>query len=121
MEEKGRIKGPTVSTKDWCRESLVIIFVTQKSVFSRSELPEEECDGALTVLVLYCSAAMGIFAHVVPKKGRDPQGYIVEMIRGDVLFLGRPKVMIRNDNEPALLQVVDMALAALKIKGVTSS
>ena len=29
--------------------------------------------------------------------------------------------MIRNDNEPDLLQVVDRALVALKTKGVTSS
>ena len=33
----------------------------------------------------------------------------------------KPKVMIRSDNEPALLQVVDTALTALKMKGVTSS
>ena len=97
------------------------LFITQKGVFSRNELPEEECDGALTVLVLYCSATRSIFAHAVPKKGVDSQGYSVEMIRDDVLWLGHTKVMIRSDNEPALLQVVGTALTALKMKGVTSS
>ena len=74
-----------------------------------------------TLLVLYCSATRSIFVHAVPKKGLDSQGYIVEMIRDDVLWLGHPKVMIRSGNEPALLQVVDAALTALKMKGVTSS
>ena len=90
-------------------------------VLSRSELSEEECDGALTVLVLYCSATRGIFAHAVPMTGLDSTGYIVEMIRDDVPWLGHPKVMIRSDNEPALLQVVHTALAALEAKGVNSS
>ena len=40
------------------------------------------------------------------------------MIRNDVLWLGHPKVVIRSDNDTALLQVVETALAALKAKGV---
>ena len=113
-----RQPSPTTGAPNLLRLSLCR---TQKGVLSRSELPEEECDGALTVLVLYCSATRSIIAHNVPKKGHDSQGYIVEMIRDDVLWPGHPKVMIRSDNEPALLQVVDTALAALKMKGVTSS
>ena len=59
------------------------ISLSHRNVFSRSDLPEEEeCDGALTVLVLDCSATRSIFAHAVPKI--DSQGYIVEMIRDDV-------------------------------------
>ena len=43
------------------------------------------------------------------------------MIRDDVLWLGHPKAMIKSENEPALLQVVGTALAALKAKGVVSN
>ena len=60
-------------------------------------------------------------AHAVRSNGLDPQGYIVEMIRDDVLWLGRPKIMIRSDYEPALLRVVETALAALKAKEVASN
>ena len=116
LENKGRTKAPTACTSDLC-----YLFVTQKNVFSRNEMPEEKCEGALIVFVLYCSATRRIFAHAVPKKGFDSQGYIVELIRDDVIWLGHPKVMIRSDNEHALLQVVDTALAALKATGVTSS
>ena len=97
------------------------MIITQKWVFFLNELSEEEHEKVLTVLVLYCSATRRIFAHAVPTKGLDPDGYIVEKIRDDVLWLGHPKVMIRSDNEPALLHVVDTALAALKAKGVASN
>ena len=58
---------------------------TQKGVVSRNELSEEEREASLTVLVIYCSAIRSAFAHAMPKKGLDPDGYIVEQIRDDVL------------------------------------
>ena len=90
-------------------------------MFTRNDLPEEERDGPFTVLVLYCNATRSIFAYAVHKTGLDSEGYIVEMFRDDVLLLGHPKVIIRSDNEPALLHVVDAALASLKAKGVSSN
>ena len=93
--------------------------------FSRNELSEEEREKSLIVFVLYCSTYRSIFAHAVPKKGLSPglglEGYLIEQIRDDVLWLGHPHIMMWSDNEPALLQVVDRALIALKAKGVTSS
>ena len=56
-----------------------------------------------------------MFAHAVPKKGVDPKGYVTEQIRQDVLWLGHSQVTIRGDNEPALVQVIEAALAALKV------
>ena len=65
------------------------------------------------------------FAHATPRKdfnqGLGPEGYFIEKNRDDILRLGHPQIMIRSDNEPALLQVVDKALTALKAQGVTSS
>ena len=97
------------------------MFITQNGIFFRIELSEEEHGKALTVLVLYCSATRSIFAHAVLNEGLDPDGYIVGKIRDDVLWLGHLKVMIRSDNEPALLHVVDTALAASNAKGVASN
>ena len=73
------------------------------------------------MLVIYCSATRGIFTQSVPTKGLDLDGYIVEKIRDDVPWLGHPKVIITSDNEPALLHVVNTALAALEAKGVASN
>ena len=39
-------------------------------------------------------------------------------MKQNVLWLGHSKVIIRSDNEPALLQVVERAVAALKMSGV---
>ena len=77
------------------------LFVTPKGVFLRSELFEEERERALKVLVAYCSATGSMFAHAVPSKGVDEEGYIVEQLKQDVLWLGHSKVIIRSDNEPA--------------------
>ena len=101
------------------------LFITQKGVFSRDKLTEDERKKAFTVLVFYCSATRSIFAHAVPRKGFNqglsPEGNLIEQIREDVLWLGHPRIMIRSDNEPAPVQVVDKAPMALKAKGVTSS
>ena len=84
------------------------LFVTQKGIFSRDDLSEEERETSLTVLVAYCSATRSIFAHAAPKKGLSqdlgPEGYLIEQIRDDILWLGHHQVMIGSDNEPALLK-----------------
>ena len=97
------------------------LFVTPKGMFLRKELPEEERERALKVLVAYCGATGCIFAHAVPAKGLDEDGYIVEQLKQDILWLGHSKVVIRSDNEPALLQVVASTLVALKMAEVTSA
>ena len=58
------------------------------------------------------------FANAVPHKGADADGYVVECVRQNILWLGHSKVSIRSDNEPALLQVEVRAAAALKMSGV---
>ena len=97
------------------------LYITASGIFLRTELGEEERDGALRVLVLFCGTSKSMFAHAVPKKGVDPNVYVTEQIRQDVLWLGHSQVTIRGDNEPALVQVIDAALAALKVSGVTSA
>ena len=62
-----------------------------------------------------------MFAHAVPRKGADAAGYVVEALKQDVLWLGHAKIVMRSDNEPALLQVVRQTMAALKMEGVDAS
>ena len=96
------------------------LFVTPRGVLLREEIQEEDVEGALKVIVAYCGATKSLFAHAVPKKGVDQDGYVVEQLKQDVLWLGHAKVVIRSDNEPALVQVVQTTIAALKMAGVTS-
>ena len=93
-------------------------YQTDKGVFSRDELTEDERAAALRILVAFDHATATPFAHAVPRKGADPDGYVADQIRKDVLWLGHSKVVIRSDNEPALVQVIERALIALKASGV---
>merc|ERR1712127_212290 len=73
------------------------------------------------VLVAHCGSTKSMFAHAVPRKGADADGYIVEQLMLDILWLGHARVVVRSDNEPALLQVIDRVMAALKMKGVSAA
>ena len=97
------------------------LYMTEKGIFKRDELSEDERMAALRIFVAICGATKSIFAHAVPRKGVDPEGYIVEKVKQDILWLGHAKIMIRSDNEPALAQVVAHALVAAKVSGVETA
>jgi hypothetical protein len=94
------------------------LYATKNGVFARDELSEEERRGAARVLVMYCSASKTPFADGVPQKGLDQDGYAIECMKQNVLWLGHSRVTLRADNEPALAALVDRATAALKMAGV---
>ena len=94
------------------------LYLTKNGVFARNELSEDQQEASTRVLVMYCGATQTPFANAVPHKGADADGYVVECVRQNVLWLGHSRVTIRSDNEPALLQVVSRAVAALKMSGV---
>ena len=98
------------------------LYFASGGVFARDELPEGERDGACRVLVIKCAVTKCMFAHAVPQKGVDPDGFIVTTLKEDICWLGHPQVCIRRDNEPALARVVDQAVKILKdSEGVTAS
>ena len=93
------------------------LYLTKNGVFARNELSEDQQEASTRVLVMYCGAKQTPFANAVPHKGADADGYVVECVRQNVLWLGHYRVTIRSDNEPALLHVVSRAVAALKMSG----
>ena len=62
-----------------------------------------------------------MFAHAVVKQGADDEGYIVEQLKQDVLWLGHHRIVMRSVNEAALLQVIERNMAVLKMAGVDSA
>ena len=62
------------------------------------------------------SKSKAIFAHAVPSKGVDDRKYIVDSIVEDISWLGHVKVIVKSDNEPALLHVVREALKAIRVR-----
>ena len=79
---------------------------------------EVEGDGGIKILVVYDSKSRAVFAHVVPQKGVDPKRYAVDMIVDDVMWLGYREVVLKTDNEKAIVKLLEQALAACKVAGV---
>ena len=57
-----------------------------------------------------------MFAHAVPQKGLDTKLYAVERLKRDVMWLGRNRIILRSDNESAILAVLRNTLKALRIE-----
>ena len=57
--------------------SLDYMYMAKSGICARDELPEDEQEGALRVLVAKCASTKCIFAHAVPRKGTDPDRYIL--------------------------------------------
>ena len=62
-----------------------------------------------------CLQSKNIFAHCVPCKGADEEGYVADLIVKDVLGLGRPELIVKGDNEPALQALIQRSLEVLRI------
>ena len=97
------------------------LYITEKGVFQKNELQEEEVTRAVRAIVIFDGATKALFAHAVPKKGVDIDGYVVEQIKQDITWLGHPRVTLRGDNEPALVQVLQTAAAALRTAGIATA
>ena len=82
------------------------LFTTRGNVFTREgwELEKLE-EHFLKVLVVCDSKSKATFAHGVPAKGLDDKGFIVRCIADDVVWLEYSRVVLKCDNEPAIVVV----------------
>ena len=76
----------------------------------------QEVAGA-PVLVSKCNRDRWIGAATVPTTGADE--YVVAELKNDVIGSGFTEVLIRSDNEPAILAMKVSAAPALKLAGVS--
>ena len=89
-------------------------------------LLEDRRHGRIVKCILVrCTETKCMFAHVVPCKGNDEDGYVVDLICSDIAWLGHAKLLLKSDNERALLSLVKRALVELKcqipdLKGVSN-
>ena len=74
---------------------------------------ETEDDTPIKILVAKCNMTKYIFAHVVPQEGMDPEHDAVEKLKRDTLWLGHTKVILKSDNEQAIVALLRNALKAL--------
>ncbi len=59
-----------------------------------------------------------IFAHVVQKKGVEEDRYSVDKLADDIAWLGYSEITLKSDNEPAIVQLLEEVLEALKVSSI---
>ena len=72
---------------------------------------------ALKLFVDKDTKSKAVFAHAVPRKGIDEKRFSVDMVVADVLWLRYSKVLLKSDNEPAIVKLLKESLATLKVSG----
>ena len=92
------------------------LFVNNKGIFTREDISAGEVvrDG-IKILVVKDNKTKSVFAHVVPQKGSDDKRYVVDTVTEDVVWLGHTRVIVKSDNEPAILKLVKESLRDLRV------
>ncbi len=72
-------------------------------------------------LIVRCHETKMIFVHVVPCKGVDADGLVVEVLKSDLAWLGHVKLILKSDNEPALKNLIERAMLSLRIEKIVDN
>ena len=59
-----------------------------------------------------------VFGHVVPCKGVDRDKFAVDCLVSDTVWSGYIRVMLKSDNEPAILKLLIESLKELRVNGL---
>ena len=83
-----------------------------------SQLEADAEIGSIKVLIVRDNRSKAVFAHTVPVKGADEEGFAVKAIVDDVKWLGYTKIVLKTDNEPAILKLLQESLRDLRVEGL---
>ena len=91
-------------------------FLSKNGVYTREEWESmpAEAEGA-KILVVREIVSKCTFAHVVKSKGIDDDRYSVDCLVRDVEWMGHTRLMLRSDNEPAIVALLKETLKSLRI------
>ncbi len=93
------------------------LLITKTGVYVKGEQPKEE-DVLVKILVVKDSMSKWSGAHVVSCKGICEDRYAAEKLKADVAWLGYTQVILRSDNEPAIVALLKEALRSLRVDGL---
>ena len=92
------------------------LLVTRSGILRKDELGEGSHEIILKILVVKDSKSKFVGAHVVPVKGLGEDRYAAEKVRRDVTWLGYSRVILKSDNEPAIVAVTREVLKGLRVE-----
>lgn len=67
-------------------------------------------------LVIRCYESKNVFAHVVPCKGDDEDKFVANLAVEDLSWLGHVKLILKSDQEKALVALITRAVDILRFK-----
>ena len=81
------------------------------------KLQEDRRSGIVVkCLIIRCHETKCVFAHVIPCEGADEDNYVVDFVCRDIAWLGHVKLLLKSDNEKALIGMITRALQAIRCK-----
>jgi hypothetical protein len=89
------------------------LFITKSLKVVRSLSEGDEL--LLKILVATVSTGKAAFAHTVDVKGPGEDRYAVQRLAEDICWLGYTRVLLRSDNEPAILKLMEGSLKSLRV------
>ena len=97
-------------------------YITTGGIKRRDELQDsdEEIKDArengkmVKCLIVRCHETKSVYAHVIPSKGSLEDTYIVDLVCSDIAWLGHVKLILKGDNERALVTLINQALKVLR-------
>jgi len=92
------------------------LIVTKHGIFLKEELGPGAHEILLRILVVKDALSKFVSAHVVPVKGLGEDKYAAEKLRRDIVWLGYSRVILKSDNEPAIVAVTKEVLRGLKVE-----
>ena len=78
----------------------------------------ETDESSIIALAVRDSETKSVCGHVVPQKGIDSKKFAVDAIVNNILWLGHAKVVLKSDNEPAILKLPIESLRELRVQGL---
>ena len=126
MRSASRAEGPanlTAQQPETAILSLDYLYFTKGltglEVVERDDVSNEDEAGAcVKVLVAKDLKSGSVFARVVLQKVMGADGYAVARLVEDIKWLGYAKLLVKSDNEPAIVALCDEALRRLRVEGV---
>ena len=95
--------------------------LTEKGLGKQSETSEEEQKHAVRVIVVCCGGSRSPFMRVVPSKATSMDKFAAGRVAEDIAYLVHTCVILRSDNEPALLLLAGHVLKGLCMQQIYSA
>ena len=92
------------------------LFVSKRGVFSKKDWKAEDDERFMKVLVVKDFNSKAVFAHAVQRKGVDDNRFAVDVLVGDIEWLGYSRIILRSDNEPAITALMSETMKAIKVQ-----